>query len=94
MVAVKRKKLLYRKALNDKTDESWKLYKEEKKSKAGSEGGKRERSEESGKDERMLEGEGGEQEGKCGGKGADRGMKWKETKRTPQEEMERSLLRL
>ena len=28
--------------------------------------------EESGKDERMLEGEGGEQEGKCGGKGADR----------------------
>ena len=27
---------------------------------------------ESGKDERMLEGEGGEQEGKCGGKGADR----------------------
>ena len=28
---VKRKQLLYRKTLNDKTDESWKLYKEAKK---------------------------------------------------------------
>ena len=42
----------------------------------------------------MLEGEGGEQEGKCGGKGADRGRNWKETERTPQEEKERPLLRL
>ena len=42
----------------------------------------------------MLKGEGGQQEGKCGGKGADRGRNWKETERTPQEEMERSLLRL
>ena len=32
--------------------------------------------------------------GMCGGKGADWGRNWKETKRTPQEEMERSLLRL
>ena len=41
----------------------------------------------------MLEGEGVEQEGKCGGKGAVRGRNRKETKRIPQEEMERSLLR-
>ena len=41
----------------------------------------------------MLKGEGVEQEGKCGGEGADRGRKWKATKRTPQEEMESSLLR-
>ena len=40
----------------------------------------------------MLEGEGGEQEGKCGGKGADRGRNWKETERTSQEEKERPLL--
>ena len=38
----------------------------------------------------MLEGEGGEQEGKCGEKGSDRGRNWKETKRTPQEAMETS----
>ena len=42
----------------------------------------------------MLEGEGGEQEGKCGEEGADRGRNWKETERTAQEKMERSLLRL
>ena len=42
----------------------------------------------------MLKEEGVEQEGKCGGKGADRGRNWKETKRMPQEEMGRSLLRL
>ena len=42
----------------------------------------------------MLEGEGGEQEGKCGGKGADRGRNWKEIERTSQEEKERPLLRL
>ena len=32
----------------------------------------------------MLEREGGEQEGKCGGEGADGGRNWKEIKRTPQ----------
>ena len=41
----------------------------------------------------MLEGEGRWKEGKCGREGVDWRRNWKEAKKRPQEEMERSLLR-
>ena len=43
--------------------------------------------------ERMLEGEGREQERKCGGESADGGRSREETERTVQKAVERSLLR-
>ena len=41
----------------------------------------------------MLEGEGGEQERKCGGESAEGGRSQEETERTAQKAVDRSLLR-